>query len=48
MSNKNLFSAFEVLSTSCRLSLGYIARYAPAFRTANCSTNHSKSQEMNL
>ena len=53
-------SAFEVLSTSCRLSHSplryrkvhwtflHIARYAPSFRTAICSTIHSKSQEMNL
>ena len=27
----NLFSAFEVLSASCCLSFGCIARYAPLF-----------------
>ena len=48
MGNMNLFSAFEVLSKSCCLSLGCIARYAPSLRTAICSTIPSKSQEMNL
>jgi hypothetical protein len=48
MDNINLFSAFEALSASCCLSFGCIARYAPSFRTAICSTIHSKSQEMNL
>ena len=48
MGNMNLFSAFEVLPTSCCLSLGCIARYALSLRTAICSTIPSKSQEMYL
>ena len=52
-------SAFDVLSASCCLSFGCIARYAPSFRTAICSilrsaieshwlSSYSKLQEMNL
>lgn len=48
MGNRNLFSAFEVLSTSCYLLFGYIARYAFSLCTAFCSTIPSRLREWYL
>ena len=43
-----LFSTFGFVSASCCLSVSHDARITPFFRTAICSEQDSKSQEMNL
>ncbi len=43
-----LFSAFGLVPAGCCPTVSHYARMIPYFRTATCSEQISKSQEMNL